>query len=121
MPVTGCASDSGETADSTCGAYLKAETAKRHAAATRLSVELHAYAEGSPIWGTGLDAACATASDATLRQYFAGQLALGMPAEAMAPTINVDDTVLVNTLAYRHGVPRRGEVVAFTAPENWRS
>jgi len=120
-PGAGCASKAGTTADSTCGDYLSAPTDVRHAAAARISTELHAHSAGNPMWGTSLDVECATATDATLRTYFAAQLALDVPSLAMEHTINVGDTVLVNTLAYTRGAPRRGEVVVFTAPETWRS
>jgi signal peptidase I len=117
----GCASGAGITADSTCGDYLRMQTDQRHAAAASISTDLHAYNAGNPMWGTSLDVECGTAPDTTLRRYFAGQLALEMPSVAMERTINVGDTVLVNTLAYTRGAPRRGEVVVFTAPPAWRS
>jgi signal peptidase I len=37
----------------------------------------------------------------------------------MKQTIDAGDTVLVNTLAYSHGKPRRGEVIEFKAPPDW--
>ena len=117
----GCASRSGVTADATCGDYLIAETDARHAAAVRLSTELGASRAGNPMWGTGLDAECGSAPDATLRTYFAGQLALEQGSVSMEPTINSGDTVVVNTLAYRRSGPRRGEVVLFRAPDSWRA
>ena len=120
LSVGGCASQSGVTADATCRDYLSAESEARHAAAVRLSTELGASSAGNPLWGTGLDAECGSAPDATLRTYFAGQLALEQPGESMEPTINVGDTVLVNTLAYTRAAPRRGEVVLFRAPDTWR-
>ena len=121
VPGAGCSSGSGITAESTCGAYLRGETQDRHAAAARISTELHAYGAGNPMWGGGLDAECATAPDTTLRAYFAGQEALEVPSVAMQRTVNVGDTVLVNTLAYARAAPRRGEVVVFTAPKSWRA
>jgi signal peptidase I len=97
------------------------ETDQRHAAAASISTDLHAYSAGNPVWGTSLDAECGTAPDTTLRTFFAGQLALDVPSVSMERTINVGDTVLVNTLAYTRGAPQRGEVVLFTAPQAWRS
>jgi signal peptidase I len=116
----GCTSRAGVTADSTCGDYLGLRTVERHAAATRVSTDLRAFNAGDPMWATSLDVECPTAPDTTLRRFFAGQLALEVPSEAMERTVNVGDTVLVNTLAYRRGAPRRGEVVVFNAPESWR-
>jgi signal peptidase I len=120
-PGAACASKAGITADSTCGDYLSAQPDARHAAAARISTELHAHSAGKPMWGTSLDAECGTARDTTLRTYFTAQLALDVPSVAMEHTINVGDTVLVNTLAYIRGAPRRGEVVLFKAPQAWRS
>jgi signal peptidase I len=120
-PGAGCASGARITADSTCGDYLSVRTDERHAAAASISTDLHAYSAGSPMWGTSLDAGCGATPDTTLRTYFAGQLALDVPSVSMERTINVGDTVLVNTLAYTRGAPRRGEVVVFTAPQAWRS
>src|SRR5262249_46056241 len=120
-PGTGCASKAGITADSTCGDYLSTQTHARHDAAARISTELHAHSAGKPVWSTSLDTECGTAPNTTLRTYFAAQWALEVPSEAMEHTINVGDTVLVNTLAYTHAAPRRGEVVAFKAPQAWRS
>jgi signal peptidase I len=116
-----CSSASGLTAESTCADYLRTPTDSRHAAAIRVSNDLHAYSAGNPMWGKGLDLECGTAPDTTLRTYFAAQLALSVPSVSMEHTLNVDDTVLVNTLAYAHGAPKRGEVVLFTAPPAWRS
>ncbi len=121
VPGAGCSSGSTITAESTCVAYLTIETEERHAAAARISTELQAYRAGNSMWGSSLDVECATAPDMTLRAYFAGQLALEVPSVAMEGTLNVGDTVLVNTLAYARAAPRRGEVVLFTAPETWRT
>jgi signal peptidase I len=121
VPGAGCSSGSSITAESTCGAYLGSETQERHAAAARISSELHAYSAGNSMWGSSLDAECATEPDTTLRAYFAGQLALNVPSVAMERTLNVGDMVLVNTLAYSRAAPRRGEVVLFAAPESWRT
>jgi signal peptidase I len=116
----GCGLRSGITADSTCGDYLSMPTDERHAAAASISTDLHADRAGNPVLGSGLDAECAATPDETLRTYFAAQLALEQPGESMESTINVGDTILVNTLAYTQGVPRRGEVLVFDAPESWR-
>jgi len=118
-PGAACASHSGITADSTCGDYLSTQTDTRHAAATRISTDLHARGAGKPIWGTSLDTECAAAPGTTLRKYFAVQLAQEVQSVAMEHTINSGDTILVNTLAYAHGAPRRGEVVLFNAPPTW--
>ena len=118
-PGAACASHSGITADSTCSDYLSTQTDTRHAAATRISTDLHARGAGKPIWGTSLDTECAAAPGTTLRKYFAVQLAQEVQSVAMEHTINSGDTILVNTLAYAHGAPRRGEVVLFNAPPTW--
>jgi len=120
-PNAGCAAPGGITADSTCGEYLSGSTDERHAAAASISTDLDAYRAGNPMWGTSLDAECGATPDATLRTYFAGQLALDVPSASMANTIDTGDTILVNTLAYTRAAPRRGEVVVFTAPESWRA
>jgi signal peptidase I len=116
-----CGFASRVNADSTCRDYLSAQADQRHSAAASISADLHAFNAGSPDWGTSLDAECGTAPDATLRTYFAGQLALAMPSVSMERTIKSGDTVLVNTLAYTHAAPRRGEVIVFKAPPSWYS
>ena len=121
VPTAGCSGAPGITTRSTCAAYLGVEAQDRHAAAARISAELHAYSGGNSMWGASLDAECGAAPDATLGAYFAGQLALAMPSEAMEHTLNIGDTALINTLAYTRAGPRRGEVVLFRAPESWRT
>ena len=44
-----------------------------------------------------------------------------IPSESMEPTLLVNDRVLVNKLVYDFRDPRRGEVVVFKAPMEWRS
>ena len=44
-----------------------------------------------------------------------------IPSGSMEHTLNPDDRVLVNKLAYDFRPPRRGEVVVFTSPVSWRS
>ena len=39
-----------------------------------------------------------------------------IPSESMLPTIQVNDRVMVNKLAYRWGEPQRGDVVVFRDP-----
>ncbi|MGH3649854.1 MAG: signal peptidase I [Acidimicrobiia bacterium] len=39
-----------------------------------------------------------------------------IPSESMLPTIEVNDRVMVNKLAYQWGEPRRGDVVVFRDP-----
>lgn len=39
-----------------------------------------------------------------------------IPSESMVPTIEVNDRVMVNKLAYRLGEPERGDVVVFRDP-----
>lgn len=39
-----------------------------------------------------------------------------IPSESMLPTIEVNDRVMVNKLAYRFGEPQRGDVVVFRDP-----
>jgi signal peptidase I len=39
-----------------------------------------------------------------------------IPSESMLPTIEVNDRVMVNKLAYRWGEPQRGDVVVFRDP-----
>jgi len=119
VPGAGCSSHGDVTADSTCGDYLSTQDDARHAAAARISTDLHANGAGKPVWGTGLDAECGSAPDTKLRAYFAAQQALEVGSVAMEHTINSGDTALVNTLAYTHGKVRRGEVVVFEAPPTW--
>jgi len=44
-----------------------------------------------------------------------------IPSESMENTLRIDDRVLVNKLIYDFRDPRRGEVVVFEAPDNWRT
>lgn len=44
-----------------------------------------------------------------------------IPSPSMEHTLNIDDRVLVNKLVYDFRSPRRGEIVVFEAPEDWRS
>lgn len=44
-----------------------------------------------------------------------------IPSESMEHTLNIDDRVLVNKLVYDFRDPRRGEIVVFKAPAEWRS
>lgn len=39
-----------------------------------------------------------------------------IPSESMLPTIEVNDRVMVNKLAYRFGEPQRGDIVVFLNP-----
>lgn len=39
-----------------------------------------------------------------------------IPSLSMAPTLQVDDRILVNKLSYRLGLPSRNEIVVFKAP-----
>lgn len=39
-----------------------------------------------------------------------------IPSESMLPTIEINDRVMVNKLAYRFGEPHRGDVVVFNDP-----
>jgi signal peptidase I len=39
-----------------------------------------------------------------------------IPSESMLPTIEVNDRVMVNKLAYRFGEPQRGDIVVFRDP-----
>lgn len=42
-----------------------------------------------------------------------------IPSASMTPTLQVDDSVLVNKLAYQGSLPRRGDVVVFESPEHF--
>lgn len=44
-----------------------------------------------------------------------------IPSESMEHTLNINDRVLVNKLVYDFRDPRRGEIIVFTAPMDWRS
>lgn len=44
-----------------------------------------------------------------------------IPSPSMEHTLDVLDRVLVNKLVYDFRSPRRGEIVVFEAPEEWRS
>jgi signal peptidase I len=43
-----------------------------------------------------------------------------IPSESMEHTLNINDRVLVNKLAYDFRAPRRGEIVVFNSPPSWR-
>lgn len=44
-----------------------------------------------------------------------------IPSESMEHTLNINDRVLVNKLVYDFRDPDRGEIIVFTAPDDWRS
>ena len=44
-----------------------------------------------------------------------------IPSESMQHTLNINDRVLVNKLVYDFREPRRGEIIVFNSPPNWRS
>jgi len=44
-----------------------------------------------------------------------------VPSPSMTHTLNINDRVLVNKLAYDFRDPHRGEVIVFTSPVSWRS
>jgi signal peptidase I len=44
-----------------------------------------------------------------------------IPSESMEHTLNINDRVLVNKLVYDFRDPRRGEIIVFTAPTDWKS
>jgi signal peptidase I len=44
-----------------------------------------------------------------------------IPSESMENTLVIDDRVLVNKLVYDFRDPRRGEVIVFTSPVEWRT
>jgi signal peptidase I len=44
-----------------------------------------------------------------------------IPSQSMEHTLNIFDRVLVNKLVYDFREPRRGEVIVFKAPSEWRS
>jgi signal peptidase I len=44
-----------------------------------------------------------------------------IPSESMEHTLNINDRVLVNKLVYDVRDPDRGEIIVFTAPDDWRS
>ncbi|GAB2578932.1 hypothetical protein Aab01nite_08670 [Paractinoplanes abujensis] len=43
-----------------------------------------------------------------------------IPSPSMEHTLDVDDKVLVNKVVYDFREPRRGEIVVFAAPRQWR-
>jgi signal peptidase I len=43
-----------------------------------------------------------------------------VPSASMEHTLNINDRVLVNKLAYDFRDPHRGEVIVFNSPESWR-
>ncbi|HKD97765.1 MAG TPA: signal peptidase I [Micromonosporaceae bacterium] len=43
-----------------------------------------------------------------------------VPSDSMEHTLNLNDRVLVNKLVYDFRDPRRGEVIVFTSPLDWR-
>ncbi len=43
-----------------------------------------------------------------------------VPSASMEHTLNINDRVLVNKLAYDFRDPRRGEIVVFNSPVSWR-
>ncbi|MBL7259398.1 signal peptidase I [Paractinoplanes lichenicola] len=44
-----------------------------------------------------------------------------IPSESMEHTLDIDDKVLVNKVVYSVRDPRRGEIVVFEAPHQWRT
>src|SRR5262245_40248394 len=44
-----------------------------------------------------------------------------IPSESMENTLLINDRVLVNKLVYDFRDPRRGEVIVFTSPVEWRT
>ncbi len=44
-----------------------------------------------------------------------------VPSESMEHTLNINDRVLVNKLAYDFRDPHRGEVIVFNSPVSWRA
>jgi signal peptidase I len=44
-----------------------------------------------------------------------------IPSESMENTLKIKDRVLVNKLVYDFRSPRRGEIIVFKAPTEWRS
>ena len=44
-----------------------------------------------------------------------------IPSQSMEHTLNMFDRVLVNKLVYDFREPRRGEVIVFEAPSDWRT
>ena len=44
-----------------------------------------------------------------------------IPSESMEHTLNINDRVLVNKLVYDFRDPRRGEIIVFNAPADWRT
>jgi signal peptidase I len=43
-----------------------------------------------------------------------------IPSESMQHTLNINDRVLVNKLVYDFREPRRGEIIVFNSPPDWR-
>jgi len=43
-----------------------------------------------------------------------------IPSESMQHTLNINDRVLVNKLVYDFRDPRRGEIIVFNSPPDWR-
>jgi signal peptidase I len=43
-----------------------------------------------------------------------------IPSESMEHTLNINDRVLVNKLVYDFRDPRRGEIIVFNSPPDWR-
>ena len=43
-----------------------------------------------------------------------------IPSESMQHTLNINDRVLVNKLVYDFRDPRRGEIIVFNSPPEWR-
>jgi signal peptidase I len=43
-----------------------------------------------------------------------------IPSESMEHTLNINDRVLVNKLVYDFRAPRRGEIIVFNSPPDWR-
>ena len=44
-----------------------------------------------------------------------------VPSQSMEHTLNINDRVLVNKLAYDFGDPKPGMVIVFTSPVSWRN
>jgi signal peptidase I len=50
----------------------------------------------------------------TMRSFY-------IPSRAMEPTLAVDDRFLVDTAAYHHSSPKRGDVIAFHVSHDWHT
>lgn len=122
LAITSCSSsDSNElNASTTCGEYLKRESSERHDAAVRISAEIEGVENpGNPMWGLSLDAACGSAQEMTLGEYF-GQGPTPGETTSEGPSAGVQIPTRPEEPAdSKYESPYSEEPVQFKTSEGW--